>query len=236
VTTHPAPPGSGSFPAGRGTRLPRLARRAQLLAAAEEVFVARGYHAAGMDEIAARAGVSKPVLYQHFPGKLELYLALLDQSAADLVARIHQALESTHDNRQRVEATMRTYFDFVDDPAASHQLLFENDLMSEPAVLRRLATVTRDCAEAISQIIEEDTGLPRDEARLLAVGLAGMAQVSARYWLRSDRTVSREAAVLLASTLGWRGLRGFPLRDEPDQHPASPPPPDRHPAGPPSPQ
>jgi len=59
----------------RGTRLPRRARRNQLLGAAQEVFVAQGYHAAAMDDIADRAGVSKPVLYQHFPGKLELYLA-----------------------------------------------------------------------------------------------------------------------------------------------------------------
>ncbi len=63
------------------TRLPRPARRLQLLGAARDVFVAQGYHAAAMDEIAERAGVSKPVLYQHFPGKLELYLALLDESA-----------------------------------------------------------------------------------------------------------------------------------------------------------
>jgi len=69
----------------RGTRLPRLARRRQLLDAAMEVFVARGYHAAAMDEIAERAGVSKPVLYQHFPGKQDLYLALLDESVGRLV-------------------------------------------------------------------------------------------------------------------------------------------------------
>src|ERR1700757_1961286 len=60
-----------------GTRLPKPARRRQLLTAAQEVFVAQGYHAAAMDEIAERAGVSKPVLYPHFPGKLDLYLALL---------------------------------------------------------------------------------------------------------------------------------------------------------------
>src|SRR5439155_136396 len=65
--------------APRSGRLPRSARRKQLLGAAQEVFVANGYHAAAMDDIAERAGVSKPVLYQHFPGKLELYLALLDQ-------------------------------------------------------------------------------------------------------------------------------------------------------------
>ena len=64
--------GAGPGTARRGNRLPRDERRGQLLAAASEVFVDRGYHAAGMDEIADRAGVSKPVLYQHFSSKVEL--------------------------------------------------------------------------------------------------------------------------------------------------------------------
>jgi len=68
----------------RSGRLPRAERRKQLLAAAQSVFVANGYHAAAMDDIAAEAGVSKPVLYQHFPGKLELYLALIDEQAEHL--------------------------------------------------------------------------------------------------------------------------------------------------------
>src|SRR5579859_6993979 len=84
------------------TRLPSPARRRQLLGAARDVFVAQGYHAAAMDEIAERAGVSKPVLYQHFPGKLELYLALLDESVAELLRSVSSALSSTPDNRQRV--------------------------------------------------------------------------------------------------------------------------------------
>jgi AcrR family transcriptional regulator len=88
--------------ATRGVRLPRGERRDQLMAAALEVFVAQGYHAASMDDIAARAGVSKPVLYQHFPGKLELYLGLLDASADGLVAAVRAALASTTDNEQRV--------------------------------------------------------------------------------------------------------------------------------------
>src|SRR6202012_6141497 len=69
----------------RGNRLPRDERRGQLLIAASEIFLDRGSHAAGMDEIAERAGVSKPVLYQHFSSKLELYLALLDESVGRLV-------------------------------------------------------------------------------------------------------------------------------------------------------
>ena len=88
----------------RGLRLPRGARRAQLLSAALEVFSAQGYHAAAMDEIAERAGVSKPVLYQHFPGKLELYLALLDEHAEGLVQRVRDALLVLGRRLQRVTA------------------------------------------------------------------------------------------------------------------------------------
>ena len=103
----------GAQTAGRPARLPRSARRKQLLAAAQDVFTAAGYHAASMDDIAERAGVSKPVLYQHFPGKLDLYLALLDAHLADLVARVRAALASTEDNRERVAASVSAYFDFV---------------------------------------------------------------------------------------------------------------------------
>src|ERR1700730_11625434 len=84
------------------TRLPRQGRRRRLLGAAQEVFVAQGYHAAAMDEIAERAGVSKPVLYQHFPGKLDLYLALLDDSVQALTGTIRDALASTTENKQRL--------------------------------------------------------------------------------------------------------------------------------------
>src|SRR5204863_10051746 len=92
-----------------GTRLPKPARRRQLLGAAREVFVAQGYHAAAMDEIAERAGVSKPVLYQHFPSKRHLYLALLEQHSHELVEATRRALASTTDNKQRVAAAMEAF-------------------------------------------------------------------------------------------------------------------------------
>ena len=82
----------------RAARLPRGERRAQLLDAANEVFTSRGYHAAAMDDIAEVAGVSKPVLYQHFSSKLDLYLALLDSSCERLVDVVRDALASTDDN------------------------------------------------------------------------------------------------------------------------------------------
>ena len=112
----------------RGVRLPRQERRTQLLAAALEVFVAQGYHAAAMDDIADRAGVSKPVLYQHFPSKLDLYLALLDAGGQQLTARVREALLSTHDNKLRVQATIESYFAFVEESAGAFRLVFESDL------------------------------------------------------------------------------------------------------------
>src|ERR1700750_2858478 len=103
---------SGTQTTGRPVRRPRSARRKQLLAAAQEVFVANGYHAAAMDDIAERAGVSKPVLYQHFPGKLELYLALLDTQAEALADAVVAALAGTTDNRERIHRVLSAYFAF----------------------------------------------------------------------------------------------------------------------------
>lgn len=197
----------------RGVRLPRTARRAQLLRAARDVFVANGYHAAAMDEIAERAGVSKPVLYQHFPGKLDLYLALLDDSSEELLRRLHAALRSTDDNKERVTATITAYFAFVDDPAGSYRLLFESDLTNEAAVRERLDRLNAACADEIAKIIAEDTGLPVEESTLLAIGLVGIAQVTARYWLDAEGSIPRDAAAGLVATLGWRGIRGFPKRE-----------------------
>ncbi|MFD5700344.1 TetR/AcrR family transcriptional regulator [Streptomyces lasiicapitis] len=195
----------------RGTRLPRRARRNQLLGAAQEVFVAQGYHAAAMDDIAERAGVSKPVLYQHFPGKLDLYLALLDQHCENLLQAVRAALASTSDNKLRVAATMDAYFGYVEDDGGAFRLVFESDLTNEPAVRERVDKVTLECADAICEVIAEDTGLSKAESMLLASGLGGLAQVVARYWLHSDDGVPREKAVQLLTSLAWRGIAGFPL-------------------------
>lgn len=194
----------------RGTRLPRLARRRQLLSAAQEVFVENGYHAAAMDEIAERAGVSKPVLYQHFPGKLELYLALLDLHVDDMMARCRAALDSTTDNKQRVQAAIGAFFDFVSTQGEAFRLVFESDLRNVAPVRQRVERYLRDSAEMISQVIQEDTGCSSDEAHLLGVGLVGMAEVSARYWLTSQGSISKEAATNLIARLAWRGIGGFP--------------------------
>lgn len=199
----------------RGARLPRSARRAQLLGAAQEVFVENGYHSAAMDEIADRAGVSKPVLYQHFPGKLELYLAILDQHTGELLDDVRAALASTHDNKQRVAASIDAYFRFVDRDDAPFRLVFESDLTNDPGVRERVERVELLCAQAIAGVIEEDTELSRPEAELLGMGLTGMAQVTARYWIGSGGSIPRDAAAALIAQLSWRGIRAFPKADGP---------------------
>ncbi len=202
----------------RGTRLPRLARRRQLLDAATAVFVARGYHAAAMDEIAERAGVSKPVLYQHFPGKQELYLALLDESVDRLVEAVTGAIRATSDNRERVNATFAAYFGYVAEHSGTFKLVFESDLTSDPAVRDKLAEAERVCAQLISQVIKEDAGLADDEAYLLSIGLLGMAQVSARHWLATTDAIPRDAAAQLVARLAWRGISGWPRTSEQPEH------------------
>jgi AcrR family transcriptional regulator len=198
-------------PAPRGIRLSRDARRAQLLGAARDVFAAQGYHAAAMDDIADRAGVSKPVLYQHFPSKLELYRALLTTYADELVDRLHTVLNSTSDNEQRTRGAVSAYFDFVASEGESFRLIFESDLRGEPEAAAVLDRALSECIDAVAEAVTADAGLDRDRARLLAVGLVGLSQVAARYWLDSGRAVPQEEAVELMSRLAWRGLAHFPM-------------------------
>lgn len=194
-------------------RLPRHARRRQLLGAAREVFVAQGYHAAAMDEIAERAGVSKPVLYQHFPGKLDLYLALIDESSAELVSAVSQALASTTDNSERVAATFRAFFSYVTGANEAFRLVFESDLSNSPTVRQRLHQTIYECAQMVSEFIRADAELPDEEAELLGMALVGMAQVGSRYWLSTERAIPQKRAEELFTRLAWRGISGWPLAE-----------------------
>src|SRR5918912_3967857 len=139
------PPPPPAAPARRTSRLPRGARRLQLLRAAQDVFVAHGFHAAAMDDIADRAGVSKPVLYQHFPGKRDLYLALLEEQVGELAERVGAAMANTDDNRERVNGAVGAYFDFIDSEGEAFRLVFESDLRNDDDVRAVVDRGTRVC-------------------------------------------------------------------------------------------
>ena len=192
-------------------RLSRSARRTQLLAAAKTVFVTQGYHAAAMDDIAVRAGVSKPVLYQHFSSKLELYLAVLQRHVDNLVSGVRQALRTTTDNRQRLRAAIHAFFDFIEHDGQGYRLIFENDYTTEPQVASQVKVATEACTDAVFDLISRDSGLEAHRARMIAVGLVGISVDCARYWLDSERPISKDAAVEGTVQFAWGGLSHVPL-------------------------
>jgi AcrR family transcriptional regulator len=200
----------------RAARLPREQRRQQVLAAALDTFSTAGYHAVSMDDIAERAGVSKPVLYQHFPGKLDLYLALLDAGIDGLLDAARTALGSTTDNATRVRAMVNAYFSYVEETGSAFRLVFESDLSNEPAVRERVSAAGQALSELSATVIADDTGLSHAEAVLLSTGMLGMVQAAALRWIGTPSSgVSREQAADLVASLAWRGISGFPLSHPP---------------------
>lgn len=199
----------------RSVRLPKRQRRRQLLQAARGVFVEMGFHAASMDDIAARAGVTKPVLYQHFGSKRDLYLAVLDSEATTFMGFMRSTLLSTSDNRARVAAAVDSYLTFISHDDAAYRLFFESDLVTAPDVRERVERVDDECASMVSQVIAQDTGLSESEATLLAYGLLGMAQSAARRWLRDRDSADKLSAAHLLTALAWRGISGFPRSHPP---------------------
>ena len=206
-----ARPAGGSGTGRRGGRLPRGERREQLLEAASEMFVDRGYHATGMDEIAERAGVSKPVLYQHFSSKLDLYLAVLQQHVDILVSSVRQALRTTTDNRQRLRSAVQSFFEFIEHDSQGYRLIFENDYVTEPQVAAQVKVATDACTDAVFDLISNDSGLDPHRARMIAVGLVAISVDCARYWINADRPVSKEDAVEGTVQFAWGGLAHVPL-------------------------
>lgn len=200
----------GPQPTRATGRMGRAARRAQLLAAARTVFVVQGFHATSMDDIADGAGVSKPVLYQHFPSKLALYQALLQDSADEMVRGVEAAIAASEDNAERVEKAVAAYFAFIADEGQAFRLIFESDLRDEPEIAAIVEHATESCIGAISDTITADTGTDVASARLLAAGLVGLSQVGARYWLGQADDIGQSRAVALLSALAWRGISHFP--------------------------
>jgi hypothetical protein len=105
---------------------------------------------------------------------------------------------------------MKTYFEFVAKDDQAHRLVFESDLVNDSDVAARLEKFNATYAEAVARVIADDTKLPHIEATLLGRALAGMAQVSARYWLETHGNLDLDVASELIYRLAWRGISRFP--------------------------
>src|ERR1700731_1894785 len=192
-------------------RLTAERRRQQLLSVALELFAQRGSRPTTMDDIAEAAGVTKPLLYQHFSSKRALYLELVDSIAQDVLAAIGRAVLQADGPRQQVELGFAAYFRLVVRHEAEFRLLYGRDHADDLELGRALRTVEDAIAVAIDPLI--DAGLDDDHRRLLAYGIVGMAEGASRRFMAqrpdSDAELEEEAQKLArrVADLAWAGLR-----------------------------
>src|SRR5829696_4321405 len=188
-------------------RLNAVARREQLLDVALEVFARAGYHGASMNDVAEAAGVTKPVLYQHFESKRELYQALLDEVGARLVGAITSATAGTTDGREQTELGFRAYFRWVTQDHDSFRLVYGSGARRDEEFNRAVRRVTAAAAAAIAPLIAADID---DEHRLtLAHAIVGLAEGASRRLVERGDAFDPDEVARQVSDLAWAGLRGI---------------------------
>jgi AcrR family transcriptional regulator len=188
-------------------RLPADERRQQLLAVACDLFARTGFHDTSMDDIAEAAGVTKPVLYQHFPSKRALYIELLDDTGQRLLNLLSEATGRATSGRERVEAGFRAYFEFAVGDRSSFRLLFGASIRSDPEFARTVEEILQAVADTISTLIDLPTS--DDQRRVLAYALVGMGEsVSRRALTEPGPGVDADELAAWITELAWFGLRG----------------------------
>ncbi len=201
-------------PVASGRRLTAHARRRQLFEVALSLFAEHGYAATTMDDIAESAGVTKPLVYQHFDSKRALYLELMDAVSRELVTRIVKATATADGPRQQVELGFAAYFELMVDSEPAFRLLYGRDAPDDFELGAALRRVEETIAQAIDPLI--DAGLDPEHRLLLAHAVVGMAEGASRHWLDTSRQrngsddVRRDDAARLATRLAdfaWAGLR-----------------------------
>lgn len=191
----------------RPVRLPAPARRRQLLDVALEAFAVGGFDRTSMDDIAEGAGVTKPVLYQHFRSKHALYLELLDDVGGQLLDAITKATAAATGPRQQVEAGFSAYFTFVNDQAFAFRLLFGSGNRRDRSFSAAVRRVEEAIADAIAALIEAD--IDTEHRRLLANGIVGLAEGTGRHWVTSGLDLDPDEVARRIADLAWAGLRGI---------------------------
>lgn len=202
-------------------RVSRSERREAILESARRHFVVNGYHGTGMDDVAATLGLSKPILYQYFSSKHELYLAVLEMAASHLEDLITRTLSKPLSNKDMVRATVETFFGFVSDESQYYRLLFDSDMMDDADAAERVDNVIEDLVGKVARLIASDTGMQQGRSVMLANLVIGASEFSAKAWLADQQCNPEEAvpledaAALTAQTV-WRGLASIPAQEMKD--------------------
>jgi len=205
-TESPAPP----------RRLAGRDRRLQIVTTAKTLFAARGYRATTMDDIALAAGITKPLVYQHFSSKRDLYQELVDSVAQELLDTIHVAMGQANGPRQLVELGFAAYFELAVTHEEAFRLLFGRDVPKDEELNEAVRRIEDTLARAVEELL--DAGLSPDHRRLLAHAVVGMTEGASRHWVATaptrgsgDHGPDRSAAARLlarrVSDLAWAGLR-----------------------------
>lgn len=199
-------------------RLSGPARRRQLLDAAVPIFARLGYHDASMNDIAEAAGITKPVLYQHFHSKRELFLAVVTDVAVGMRQAVQQATSTAAGPRHQVEHGFAAWFDWVDHHRDGFHVLFNHDVGRDPEIATEAAIAQRHFAEGLSELIVVE-GLSDERQRLLAYGIVGLAEATCRHWLAKEIDLDAQELAVQLSGLVWSGLRGLQAPVDPAPRP-----------------
>jgi AcrR family transcriptional regulator len=189
-------------------RRPAARRRQQLLEVALRVFGAQGFHLTSMNDVAEAAGVTKPVLYQHFRSKRDLYREVLTDVGDQLLSAITKATAAAASPHEQVELGFIAYFRFVSANEPAFRVLFGGGTRRDEEFAVQVAKVEAAIAEAIAALIEVE-GLEAGQRRHLAHGLVGLAEGTSRLWMADGAEEPPEALASLVADFAWRGLRGI---------------------------
>lgn len=189
------------------TRLPAARRRRQLLEVALHVFAKQGFYVTSMSDIAEAAGVTKPVLYQHFTSKRQLYGQLLAEVGSQIQEAITKAVASAGSPREQVERGFGAYFTFVDDHRDSFRLFYTRGSSRDEEFSAITREVENTIAEQVAGFIEIE-GLTAEQRRLLGHGIVGMIEGASTHWMTSNAEADPHELARQLADLAWRGLRG----------------------------
>ena len=170
------------------------------------MFARQGFHGTAMNDVAEAAGVTKPVLYQHFQSKRQLYLALLDEVGQRLRQTIEKAGTDSGGPRAQVEAGFRAYFRWVKDDRDSFLLLFGSGARRDEEFAEAVRRFEIAIADTIAPLIQAD--IDPDHQRLLAHALVGLAEGTSRRLLALGGGFDPERVAAQVADLAWAGLRG----------------------------
>jgi AcrR family transcriptional regulator len=178
-------------------RLTAGARRQAILAAAKQVFGSHGYHATTTRDIAAAAGVSEALLYQHFDGKRQLFEAVVHSAAAELERRIEAATAGP----QPLDRALEAFFGFVEEEAALYRVFFRQALQTDPAFEHLYAELSGRLFDLVAGSVGREGVADPTHAEMVAHALGGMVGELALWWLES-RKYDRGQMVGRAARMG----------------------------------